>query len=162
MNPESFRLQFRSSLERWFRIDEWSLGLPEPRNDVNRPASVAREKPITEIDQLRNVLGHSLNYSYQISQKFNYQVLYRLSNTLKYEQVLLDYRSPFETQLVAFSSYLIRSPGCLNCTEIRDIKTKVSSPELRQGDWLLSGQVEGLAIYESDPINTVKSPLFTP
>ena len=162
MNPETFRRQFRASLERWFRIDEWTLGLPEPRNDVNQPSSVAREKPITEIERLVNVSGHSLNYSYQVQQRFNFQILYRLSNTLKYEDVLLSYRSPFETQLVAFASYLLRSPGCLSCTDIRDVKIKVSSPELRQGDWLLSGQVEGLALYESDPVSEAKSTLYSP
>lgn len=161
MTPETFRRNMRDLIERWFRIDQWSLNKPESRLDIDHPPSVARESPLTTVTKLTNVTNRSTNPSFQVEQKASYQVLYRLPGSYTYDQVLHEYRGAFETQLLALAGKLQNDPGCIECTSAK-VSIKVSAPQVEKKDYILSGQLEGTFTYESSPLSASFSPLFTP
>jgi hypothetical protein len=156
MNSSEVRLNMRRSLGDWFRIDSWSIGLPDEIVDFDTPPSVAREKPISEVLSIERPLHGIRNAAYVIRQKLSYQVLYRLPSTLTYEEILLQYRSSFEDQTTAFCAWVKHNPELLKLNTAEP-SAKVSCPELRSGDWLLSNTIDFVVTYESDYINQVKS-----
>lgn len=148
MTPSKVRATLKQELERWFRIDEWSIGLPAEIQDEARPTSVGREKPITEFPRFERPLGGLGNNATLCTQLVNYQVIYRLSRTWMYSEVLEIYRSPFEDQINQFCQLLQHSPHKLGFKSAV-LSAKISCPELRSGDWLLSATVEASITYET-------------
>ena len=156
MKPSDVRNSMRSTLGKWFRIDAWSIGLPEEIKDFTKPPSIAREKPISELVSIDRPLNSVRNSAYLIRQKLSYQILYRLPNTLTYEEILTTYRGKFEDQTASFCAWIVHNPECLNFKTV-DANAKVSCPELASKDWLLSSTIELQITYEStySPTNNV-------
>lgn len=155
MQASDIRLNFRKALGDWFRIDSWSIGLPDEIVDFDKPPSVAREKPISEVQSIERTLHGVRNAAYVIRQKLSYQVLYRLPSTLTYEEILLKYRSEFEDQTTSFCAWVKHNPELLKLNTAEP-NAKVSCPELRSGDWLLSNTIEFVVTYESAYVEACK------
>lgn len=147
MNASDIRTVFRKSLESWFRIDAWSIGLPDEIKDFDNPPSIAREKPISEVIAIERTLNSCRNSAYVIRQKVSYQVLYRLPSTLNYEEILRDYRGAFEDQTISFCAWVKHNPECLGLNTAEP-NAKISCPELRSNDWLLSNTIDIIVTYE--------------
>lgn len=162
MTPAQFRVVFRRELERNFRIDEWSLSNPESRQDTEHPPSIARERPIVLLKNIDNPTGTTRSASWRARQGFHYSLVYRLPNRLTSSEVTETYRNPFETMLFGFAGKLVHRPQCVGCTSIEEIRSQVACAEQAQGDYLLIGRIEGVALYEIDPPSTLTCTYFAP
>jgi len=158
MTPSELRAVLRSEFEDWFRIDKWSIGLPEEVKDFNRPPSVGREKPVSEVLAIERIVNRPRNTNYLIRERRSLQGIYRLPRVLQYAEVIQDYRNPFEDRITAFCASLQYQPPIgVNTVEC---SARVSCPELKSGDWLLTTSIEFTITYESSHCCT-DTPLFT-
>lgn len=148
MTPSELRIVLRGEFEKFFRVDKWSIGLPDEIKDFNHPPSVGREKPVSEILAIERMLGRPHNTNFQVRERRNFDIVYRLPQTLTYEDVIQNYRNSFETTAIAFCAALQRQPPI----GIIDIEPSASVfvRERSNGDWLLVLRTELVIVYESE------------
>jgi len=147
LKPSELRSNLRECIEQWFRIDEWGLKLPSEIRDFDNPPSIGRETPISELLKIEHNAGSASNGYGLITQKLGYQVLFRLPNTLTPEEVSINYRRPFEDTVINFCGYLEINPEIIQADTV-STKAKVSTPELKSNDWLLSATIEMIIQYD--------------
>ena len=145
--------ELRGNVRRWlsqnFRIDEWGLNPPAAIRNADRPPSIGRERPLTEISELKAISKDIRSPLASLAIGMGIHIVYRMPREFSYEQ-LLAVRQEAEARLANLLMDARVQPGCIDRRiERLRLEGKVLWNEEEGGDWLLVVEVVFVAWIET-------------